>query len=782
MKNHILIIFSLAALIISCKSNKPTEPETGNPIITTPEVKILSESVKSSLIPPSYSQDTLIFVGSVSGFAKNDIIVSDVNEGILRKVKDIKIIGSKTYVMTEQASLVDAFETASFSDSFNITEASIQNIKYNLTGIRLEKTANPSELRFRFDNAVIWDKDNNPSTKNDQVTASGGITIQLKPRLSCKIKNKQVKTLELSIEPTGIIELDFDVPIELPPIEPKPILLFTIRTHPVVFFVGPVPVVITNDIPISLGLKGEVKANINTGIKNVTSFLVGAKLEEGKWSTFNKFKNEFTYTPPTITAECNLRIFLEPKLEMKLYGVVGPTINFEGYVEGAATLSHDVISGQTDLNATIYGGLDAGVGVTMKIFDWHIASYYSPDIIQVKLKLYEWNKIFNRRPAKPSNPSPPNNSINIPLNTTISWDCSDPDSDPITYDIYFGTSSNPPLIRSGNTGTSYNPTGLMYNTKYYWKIIAKDIKGSTNSGDLWNFTTVSLVNNPPNAPTNPSPADGATGQSTSPTLSWNASSGATSYALQVSTNSSFSSYVFNQSGLTSTSRQLSGLINSTTYYWRVSATNSYGTSNFSNIWSFTTIEPGIIYLINDNFESYAVGAFPPSGGWYERYNGSGHNIIDNTRFHSGTKSFRLQGKPGWSAVIENHNAGGRASALIMGYEIYLYTEAGDIATGFHDYAPLWGAYWGSVTFGTDGKIYAGGNNIMSYTFRQWYKVKVEVTNVSPYNYKVWINDTYKGEYTQPSSPNHSINESYFIIASAHSGNYGWFDDAKVWYR
>ncbi len=92
----------------------------------------------------------------------------------------------------------------------------------------------------------------------------------------------------------------------------------------------------------------------------------------------------------------------------------------------------------------------------------------------------------------------------------------------------------------------------------------------------------------PQPPTLSSPSNGATSVAIPPTLSWNSSTGAVSYTLQVSTSSSFTSYVYNQSGLTNTSQQISGLSNSINYYWRVSATNSYGTSNPSSAWSFTT--------------------------------------------------------------------------------------------------------------------------------------------------------------------------------------------------
>ncbi len=91
------------------------------------------------------------------------------------------------------------------------------------------------------------------------------------------------------------------------------------------------------------------------------------------------------------------------------------------------------------------------------------------------------------------------------------------------------------------------------------------------------------------APILASPANGSIGISTSPTLTWNASTGATSYELQVSTTSTFATTVFDQSNLTSTSQSLSGLSGSTTYYWRVNASNGTGTSGWSAVWSFTTI-------------------------------------------------------------------------------------------------------------------------------------------------------------------------------------------------
>ena len=96
----------------------------------------------------------------------------------------------------------------------------------------------------------------------------------------------------------------------------------------------------------------------------------------------------------------------------------------------------------------------------------------------------------NNPPNQPSNPNPGNGTVNQSINTTLSWSCSDPNNDPLTYDVYFGTSNNPPLASGNQTSTSYNPGQLNNSTTYYWKIVAKDNQGGTTEGPVWSFSTV----------------------------------------------------------------------------------------------------------------------------------------------------------------------------------------------------------------------------------------------------------------------------------------------------
>jgi len=96
----------------------------------------------------------------------------------------------------------------------------------------------------------------------------------------------------------------------------------------------------------------------------------------------------------------------------------------------------------------------------------------------------------NSAPNPPSNPSPVNHATGISIDADLSWTGGDPDGgDMVTYDVYFGTSATPPLVWQDQTGTTYDPGALSYNTKYYWKIIAEDNHGAPAVGPVWDFTT-----------------------------------------------------------------------------------------------------------------------------------------------------------------------------------------------------------------------------------------------------------------------------------------------------
>ena len=187
----------------------------------------------------------------------------------------------------------------------------------------------------------------------------------------------------------------------------------------------------------------------------------------------------------------------------------------------------------------------------------------------------------------PTNPSPSDEATNQPLAVTLSWDCSDPDGDSLTYVVYFGTSSNPPKASTDQSEKSLNRTNLLYGTTYYWKVVAKDSKGTTTEGPVWRFTT-SKENRAPIIQSNPSPSDKATNQPLAVTLSWECNDpdgDSLTYDVYFGTSSNPPKVSANQSGKTLNRSNLSA---ETTYYWKVTAKDSNGATTETPIWSFST--------------------------------------------------------------------------------------------------------------------------------------------------------------------------------------------------
>jgi len=118
------------------------------------------------------------------------------------------------------------------------------------------------------------------------------------------------------------------------------------------------------------------------------------------------------------------------------------------------------------------------------------------DMMQKAIEVHE----LNYPPSIPSNPYPEDEAIDVDTNITLSWTCSDPDEDPLTYDVYFGNITPPPQILVNHNEASWNSGELGMDTDYYWQIVAWDDHGNSEAGPIWSFTTLAPENDPPEAP------------------------------------------------------------------------------------------------------------------------------------------------------------------------------------------------------------------------------------------------------------------------------------------
>ena len=150
------------------------------------------------------------------------------------------------------------------------------------------------------------------------------------------------------------------------------------------------------------------------------------------------------------------------------------------------------------------------------MFDWLKA--------QFERKWYNQTGYAETKPFVPLGPNTP--SYNSPSSAatavpttgvSLAWDAG---LWAYVYDIYFGTSPNPPLLaadrnlgpsRSSGDYRRFSLPELQPGTTYYWKIVSKTMANVTTTGPVWRFTTAGTAPGP-NAPpsvTLTSPAAGA---------------------------------------------------------------------------------------------------------------------------------------------------------------------------------------------------------------------------------------------------------------------------------
>ncbi len=196
---------------------------------------------------------------------------------------------------------------------------------------------------------------------------------------------------------------------------------------------------------------------------------------------------------------------------------------------------------------------------------------------------------INQPPNTPSSPTPANGFNGYPIDSDLSWTGGDPDAgDTVTYDVYFGTNPTPTtLVSNDQSAVIYDPGTMLADTHYYWKIVATDNHGASTSGPVWDFTT---ANRAPNTPSNPSPADDATGVSINADLSWTGgdpdAGDTVTYNIYFGPDPSPPLVITDVAGTTYDPGTLSY---NTHYYWKIVASDNHGASTSGPVWDFTTV-------------------------------------------------------------------------------------------------------------------------------------------------------------------------------------------------
>jgi hypothetical protein len=299
------------------------------------------------------------------------------------------------------------------------------------------------------------------------------------------------------------------------------------------------------------------------------------------WSFTIKAENDAPTVPSNPTpADGAVNIPLSTTLSWTSTDLEGEAVRYDVYFgigEPLATVAADISQ----------NGYSASGLSLLTTYYWRVVAR-DPNGLESTGPTWSFRTRPNSAPSEPSNPSPSNSGFNISITPDLSWACTDPEGQPLNFDVYLGAANPPPLVTSNHAARSYSPPALEFATTYYWQVVARDTYGATRTGDVWKFTT-KPVNLPPNFPSNPSPDHNEENVDQNADLSWQC------------TDPEGQPLVFDvslltwppgpqryASDLTTPSWDPGMLLPNTIYRWYVIARDSVGGRTVGNLWYFTT--------------------------------------------------------------------------------------------------------------------------------------------------------------------------------------------------
>jgi hypothetical protein len=481
MRNMIAKLFFPMLVLVGC-----TQPVTPPPpeVVVRDQAKVLDSTTRTAL--EEFKADgTLVFTGAVSA-KTGDVMVSQPStnapNGLLRKVTLVETLAGKTVVHTEQAKLGDVIKTGTLDASRPLTEADSESLTPLVAGVKQTRAPKGVGLSYSID-TVLFDKDGNNQTTNDQVKASGSLSLDpvfnahigfhcgflcLDPDIDFKFQVGLQEKAALKI----VAKVAFSASKEIP--------IFTHRFKPITFSIGPIPVVITPIFTIKIKLDGSIGVDVTFEASQTLTAVAGVKYTD-EFKNISEISNSFDATAANSTVNANITAKVPVRIDFLLYGVVGPFVNVVPKLGFDAAIPRDPVW-------KLFGGVEGNVGLHVEILGY--TKDFSANLFDLTAQIAQST---NAAPTiKFLNPNP-NENLSSDVGHNFRVQVSDPeDGSQVCCEVSFSSNVDGAL----GTATGFQPeVGATFTTLVSRTITAtaKDSKGKTSSATV----TVNVTNPAP---------------------------------------------------------------------------------------------------------------------------------------------------------------------------------------------------------------------------------------------------------------------------------------------
>lgn len=311
------IIFGLVAITFT--SNTENELSTEDVVLKKNVSVVTNETAENE--QPYKIDENHLYYKTKPDLKKNSVVVSGITEtapaGFMRKIVSIKKSNGEYVAETVQASFIDVFKEVDFQDSINLSEST--------TAPTIEPQRNTSTpvitpLTYKDPHSIVWGEINNREIKNDDFYAliNGKLDLTVLPKLEVVDGNIIFDLLWKNIIDVHINfynNKDINNTITRD--------LTTFYFEPQEFYIGNVPVVITNKIDTSFKLDGKIKGDLSARIEMNDEIIQGFSYNSNEESysqidETNEIENNVEYTIGN-AVKPNFEIGIDIKSETKLY-------------------------------------------------------------------------------------------------------------------------------------------------------------------------------------------------------------------------------------------------------------------------------------------------------------------------------------------------------------------------------------------------------------------------------------------------------------------------------
>ena len=251
------------------------------------------------------------------------------------------------------------------------------------------------DFQFDMTDAVLYDKDGNALTTEDQIVVNGRLSVS--PNIEFRMKIIDSKLEELYFSSNMSVQTGFTVSskisIDIPLIEHQFGPAIPLGDIPV----G--PLVLSPELKLVAGISGSVYSGISTSITNTTSCTAGLWHLGGTTHNLSKFDSYFSFKPLSSQSGVSFKAFVGPKITGKIYKSLGL------FVTPAFAVKLDIVPAANPW-LTIKGGLEVSVGLSVSI------PIINKDILKIHLGAINFWALLYALPETPS--SQPGKMVPVP--------------------------------------------------------------------------------------------------------------------------------------------------------------------------------------------------------------------------------------------------------------------------------------------------------------------------------------------------------------------------------